>query len=198
MHKACGSPHAQDLRPCEATRAGLTRWPAVVGSAGMREPIAEDPLELGLRACGSPSAMGLHASTWQQPIFWTKISPTGGLESLRRWRINEFVKQDEIRSWSTERANLLTRWNNSLITWVARKFSSSTNGFRSEKITWHLEDLELLMSVYSKGVSVLMPGHNIPTFIAHPTPPPAPDPCSPERIRWPSHQHNPFTTSDPL
>ncbi|XP_072952074.1 uncharacterized protein [Typha angustifolia] len=47
------------------------------------------------------------------------------------------------------------------------------------------------MSVYSKGVSVLMPGHDIPTFIAHP----APAPCPPERISWPSHQQNHFTGS---
>ncbi|XP_008800144.2 uncharacterized protein LOC103714614 [Phoenix dactylifera] len=42
------------------------------------------------------------------------------------------------------------------------------------------------MSVYAKGVSVLMPGHDIPTFIAHPAPAPLP----PERSSWPSHQHN--------
>lgn len=42
------------------------------------------------------------------------------------------------------------------------------------------------MSVYAKGVSVLMPGHAVPTFIAHA----APAPCPPERISWPSHQHN--------
>ncbi|XP_072986446.1 uncharacterized protein [Typha latifolia] len=47
------------------------------------------------------------------------------------------------------------------------------------------------MSIYSKGVSVLMPGHNIPTFIAHP----APAPCPPERISWPSHQQNSFSGS---
>ncbi|KAG4977376.1 hypothetical protein JHK86_036850 [Glycine max] len=40
------------------------------------------------------------------------------------------------------------------------------------------------MSVYASGVSVLMPGDEIPTFIAHPAP------CYPERISWPSHQHN--------
>ncbi|CAO1941574.1 unnamed protein product [Urochloa humidicola] len=38
--------------------------------------------------------------------------------------------------------------------------------------------------VYPKGVSVLMPGQDVPTFIAHP----APAPCPPERIQWPSHQ----------
>lgn len=41
------------------------------------------------------------------------------------------------------------------------------------------------MSVYAKGVSVLMPGEDIPTFIAHP----APAPCPPERIKWPLHQN---------
>ncbi|KGN64640.1 uncharacterized protein LOC101205831 [Cucumis sativus] len=42
------------------------------------------------------------------------------------------------------------------------------------------------MTVYSCGVSVLMPGDHIPTYIAHP----APVPCAPERIPWPQHQHN--------
>ncbi|KAI4296657.1 hypothetical protein L6164_036599 [Bauhinia variegata] len=40
------------------------------------------------------------------------------------------------------------------------------------------------MSVYTSGVSVLMPGDEFPRFIAHP----APAPCCPERISWPSHQ----------
>lgn len=47
------------------------------------------------------------------------------------------------------------------------------------------------MSIYAKGVSVLMPGNDIPTFIAHP----APAPCPPERISWPSHQHIPIDSS---
>ncbi|CAI8618163.1 unnamed protein product [Vicia faba] len=48
------------------------------------------------------------------------------------------------------------------------------------------------MNVYSREVSVLMPGDVIPTFIAHPAP------CCPERIAWPSHQHNalPCSTSN--
>ncbi|ONI10314.1 hypothetical protein PRUPE_4G040100 [Prunus persica] len=41
------------------------------------------------------------------------------------------------------------------------------------------------MTVYASGVSVLMPGDDIPTFIAHP----APVPCPPERICLPQHQH---------
>uniref|UniRef100_A0A0D9X0E5 Uncharacterized protein n=1 Tax=Leersia perrieri TaxID=77586 RepID=A0A0D9X0E5_9ORYZ len=45
--------------------------------------------------------------------------------------------------------------------------------------------------VYAKGVSVLMPGHDVPTFIAHP----APAPCPPERIQWPSHRPTPFAGS---
>ncbi|PWZ39686.1 hypothetical protein Zm00014a_037849 [Zea mays] len=51
----------------------------------------------------------------------------------------------------------------------------------------------LEMPVYPRGVSVLMPGQDVPTFIAHP----APAPCPPERIRWPSHQPPPFTGSSP-
>ncbi|KAL7213133.1 hypothetical protein ACSBR2_015780 [Camellia fascicularis] len=41
------------------------------------------------------------------------------------------------------------------------------------------------ISVNAREVSVLMPGEDIPTFIAHP----APVPCPPERISWPTHQH---------
>ncbi|KAG0477217.1 hypothetical protein HPP92_014058 [Vanilla planifolia] len=43
-----------------------------------------------------------------------------------------------------------------------------------------------MMSVYAKGVSVLMPGNDVPTFIGHPAPRPCP--CPPERMPWPSHQ----------
>ncbi|XP_013696028.1 uncharacterized protein LOC106400183 [Brassica napus] len=43
------------------------------------------------------------------------------------------------------------------------------------------------MTVYTNGVSVLMPGDDIPTFIAHP----APVPCPPQRISSQSqHQHS--------
>ncbi|XP_068668848.1 uncharacterized protein [Aristolochia californica] len=48
-------------------------------------------------------------------------------------------------------------------------------------------NLSPMMSVYAKGVSVLMPGQEIPTYIAHPAPPP----CAPERILWPAHQQSP-------
>ncbi|XP_062190735.1 uncharacterized protein LOC133893663 [Phragmites australis] len=49
----------------------------------------------------------------------------------------------------------------------------------------------LEIPVYAKGVSVLMPGQDVPTFIAHPAPAPFPR----ERIRWPSHQPPPFSCS---
>ncbi|CAL0300874.1 unnamed protein product [Lupinus luteus] len=42
------------------------------------------------------------------------------------------------------------------------------------------------MSLYASWVSVMMPGDELPTFVAHP----APAPCRAERISWPSHQHN--------
>ncbi|KAF6167605.1 hypothetical protein GIB67_031188 [Kingdonia uniflora] len=42
------------------------------------------------------------------------------------------------------------------------------------------------MSIYARGVSVLMPGEKMPTFIAHP----APAPCPPERVPWPHHHYN--------
>ncbi|KAK9714731.1 hypothetical protein RND81_06G115500 [Saponaria officinalis] len=37
------------------------------------------------------------------------------------------------------------------------------------------------MTVYSQGLSVLMPGEETPTFIAQPVP----LPCPPDRIQWP-------------
>ncbi|XP_021670526.1 uncharacterized protein LOC110657588 isoform X2 [Hevea brasiliensis] len=43
------------------------------------------------------------------------------------------------------------------------------------------------MTVYAKGVSVLMPGEDAPTFLAHP----APAPCPPEHFIKPFHQHGP-------
>ncbi|CAN7040302.1 unnamed protein product [Brassica oleracea var. botrytis] len=50
-----------------------------------------------------------------------------------------------------------------------------------------LELNHVLMTVYTNGVSVLMPGDDIPTFIAHP----APVPCPPQRISSQSqHQHS--------
>ncbi|PON80592.1 CTTNBP 2 amino-terminal-like protein [Parasponia andersonii] len=42
------------------------------------------------------------------------------------------------------------------------------------------------MTVYASGVSVLMPGEEVPTFIAHP----APAPCPPEGILRPLHTQN--------
>ncbi|CAK8530496.1 unnamed protein product [Lathyrus sativus] len=47
------------------------------------------------------------------------------------------------------------------------------------------------MSIFTSWVSVLMPGDEIPTFIAHP----APVPCRPERISWPSHHHTALSCS---
>ncbi|CAA0825303.1 Unknown protein [Striga hermonthica] len=41
-----------------------------------------------------------------------------------------------------------------------------------------------MLSVDAREVSVVMPGHKIPTFIAKQ----APVPCPPERMPWPSHQ----------
>nr|GMC83838.1 uncharacterized protein LOC109158674 [Ipomoea batatas] len=44
--------------------------------------------------------------------------------------------------------------------------------------------LMLQISASAQEYSVLMPGEEMPTFIAHP----APVPCPPERIPWPPHQ----------
>ncbi|GAB2298710.1 hypothetical protein Dimus_032783 [Dionaea muscipula] len=44
------------------------------------------------------------------------------------------------------------------------------------------------MTIYSKGVSVLMPGEEIPTFIAHP----APVSCPPDRLEWYPRERSSF------
>ncbi|KAL3848884.1 hypothetical protein ACJIZ3_010766 [Penstemon smallii] len=44
------------------------------------------------------------------------------------------------------------------------------------------------MTIYSNGVSVLMPGEKIPTYIAHP----APAPCPPECVSRPTLYHDMF------
>ncbi|GFZ05621.1 hypothetical protein Acr_17g0011930 [Actinidia rufa] len=46
--------------------------------------------------------------------------------------------------------------------------------------------LHFQMTTYARGVSVLMPGDEIPTFIAHPVPAPCPREC----ISSPLHQHH--------
>ncbi|KAA3477981.1 ras-associated and pleckstrin-like proteiny domain-containing protein 1 [Gossypium australe] len=48
------------------------------------------------------------------------------------------------------------------------------------------------MTVYTSGVSVLMPGDEIPTFIAHP----APVPCPPECSSLVQHEH--YTSGNPV
>uniref|UniRef100_A0A5B7B1F3 Uncharacterized protein n=1 Tax=Davidia involucrata TaxID=16924 RepID=A0A5B7B1F3_DAVIN len=45
------------------------------------------------------------------------------------------------------------------------------------------------MTIYAEGVSVLMPGEEIPTFIAHPVR----APCPPECNSQPLQQHNPVS-----
>ncbi|PPD85593.1 hypothetical protein GOBAR_DD17475 [Gossypium barbadense] len=52
--------------------------------------------------------------------------------------------------------------------------------------------LGVSMTVYTSGVSVLMPGDEIPTFIAHP----APVPCPPECSSLVQHQH--YTSGNPV
>ncbi|KAM3306565.1 hypothetical protein P3S67_013435 [Capsicum chacoense] len=42
------------------------------------------------------------------------------------------------------------------------------------------------VSMKAREVSVLMPGEDVPTFLANP----APVPCPPERDPWPLHQQN--------
>ncbi|XP_021685100.1 uncharacterized protein LOC110668249 [Hevea brasiliensis] len=79
-----------------------------------------------------------------------------------------------------------------------RSLSSSSSSAASTRTPTDLEANVVLhskldcpspkMTVYAKGVSVLMPGEDVPTFLAHPTP----APCSPEHIIKPFHQHSPW------
>ncbi|KAJ6855817.1 hypothetical protein NC651_040442 [Populus alba x Populus x berolinensis] len=65
--------------------------------------------------------------------------------------------------------------------------SSSSNDLEAQ-VVFHgkLDFPSPKMTVYAKGVSVLMPGDDVPTFLAHP----APAPCRPERIIQPLQQHS--------
>ncbi|KAK2996951.1 hypothetical protein RJ639_027681 [Escallonia herrerae] len=49
------------------------------------------------------------------------------------------------------------------------------------------------MTIYARGVSVLMPGEEIPTFIAHPAPAPCPSECTSQSraLPGPSSSSNP-------
>ncbi|GLJ16232.1 hypothetical protein SUGI_0272350 [Cryptomeria japonica] len=47
------------------------------------------------------------------------------------------------------------------------------------------------MSSYTIGVSVVMPGQEMPTFIAHPVP----LPCPREEVAWPCHEHGHYLGS---
>lgn len=49
------------------------------------------------------------------------------------------------------------------------------------------------MNVYSKEFSVLMPGEDVPTFIAQPVP----LQCPPHRIQWPPPKHNSHPNATP-
>lgn len=53
-----------------------------------------------------------------------------------------------------------------------------------------LEPASLFVQItnYAIEVSVVMPGEDTPTFIAHPTP--APAPCPREHVIWPLHSIN--------
>ncbi|KAJ8567833.1 hypothetical protein K7X08_020041 [Anisodus acutangulus] len=46
--------------------------------------------------------------------------------------------------------------------------------------------MDVVVSTKAREVSVLMPGEDVPTFIANP----APVPCPPERDPWPPHQQH--------
>ncbi|CAN7134419.1 unnamed protein product [Brassica rapa subsp. narinosa] len=65
--------------------------------------------------------------------------------------------------------------------------SPKANVFRSVIVFSPLNTLSFTyMTVYANGVSVLMPGDDIPTFIAHPVPVPRP----PQHISQSQHQHS--------
>ncbi|OIT35219.1 PREDICTED: uncharacterized protein LOC109243646 [Nicotiana attenuata] len=51
------------------------------------------------------------------------------------------------------------------------------------------------MTFYANGVSVLMPGEEVPTFIAHPAPPPCPPECIPQPLHQDDASLSPASTS---
>ncbi|XVF44429.1 hypothetical protein PTKIN_Ptkin02bG0119500 [Pterospermum kingtungense] len=74
-----------------------------------------------------------------------------------------------------------------------RSFSANTSTNPSDLESHHtaafngkLDYPSPKMTIYTNGVSVLMPGEETPTFIAHP----APAPCPPDRILKPLHRQN--------
>ncbi|RVW46349.1 hypothetical protein CK203_075853 [Vitis vinifera] len=80
--------------------------------------------------------------------------------------------------------------------WLVKNLLDDLLGFfRCNFLSFKSIDFSLFknlqMTVYARGVSVLMPGEDIPTFIAHP----APVPCPPDRIPWPLKEHN--STANP-
>ncbi|XP_050204367.1 uncharacterized protein LOC126654523 [Mercurialis annua] len=87
-----------------------------------------------------------------------------------------------------------------LVMAIFERFLRPRSSSSSSSATAHATDLEApavfhsklhypspKMTVYAKGVSVLMPGENVPTFLAHP----APAPCPPEPIIKSFHHHSP-------
>lgn len=81
-------------------------------------------------------------------------------------------------------ASKVDYWLNSIA--ISNLFFDNCGCFLQSSAIRHCCFIYMQMTVYSCGVSVLMPGDHIPTYIAHP----APIPCPPERIPWPQHQHN--------
>ncbi|KAM7272066.1 hypothetical protein ACFE04_031280 [Oxalis oulophora] len=71
-----------------------------------------------------------------------------------------------------------------------RSISSNNNGGTGGDLEGQIRNFNKVhypspkMTVYAKGVSVLMPGEEVPTFLAYPKP--APVTCPPE----PPHEHN--------
>ncbi|XP_009587292.1 uncharacterized protein LOC107792992 [Nicotiana tabacum] len=81
-----------------------------------------------------------------------------------------------------------------------RRRSSSSGGRSSTDLVAQMRVQRKLdypspeMTFYANGVSVLMPGEEVPTFIAHPAPPP----CPPECISQPRHQDDDASSSPAL
>ncbi|WRX16236.1 hypothetical protein QQP08_008723 [Theobroma cacao] len=67
-----------------------------------------------------------------------------------------------------------------------RRFDNSVNAVSFGFVATAILISMFLMTIYANGVSVLMPGEETPTFIAHP----APAPCPPERILKPLLHQN--------
>ncbi|KAG8490870.1 hypothetical protein CXB51_014742 [Gossypium anomalum] len=148
----------------------------------------------------SPNAMTFMTSEWSASISdWEQMVNHGGhklqlivfLFSALMDSFLEAVCWMELLGGVNEEAVLGLL----LLSFKPRKVPSSALDLsicRTLETRLYKDHYSMQMTVYTSGVSVLMPGDEIPTFIAHP----APVPCPPECSSLVQHQH--CTSGNPV